>query len=235
MLPSPVVPSRSRVTEGPVTVELAKYPYPYRAMMALCSDLDETPNWGVYWDIMRFLNTTGPTAMGPGLGLEIGNSIYFMMPAGQYSYFGTDEVGREMARALMRSGHIDCVHSYGDHACIRRDAARALHELARHGCQLKVWVDHSIAPTNFGPDIMRGSGDLPGAAAYHADLTIAYGVHYVWRGRTTSITGQDSPVTLESLKSILHPAHPVSSARIAAKQAVKIWLGQRAHPHWEMH
>jgi hypothetical protein len=223
------------MTEKPAAVALAKYPHPYRAMVAICSDLDETPNWRVYGEIMRFLNTTESTPMGPGVGLEVGNSIYFMMPDDQYSYFGTDEAGREIARALMHSGHIDCLHSYGDHARTRRDAERVLAELVRHGCRLKVWVDHSTAPTNFGPDIMRGSGDVPGSAAYHADLTAAYGIRYVWRGRTTSITGQETPISLRSLASILDPAHPVRSTRTAAKQAVKIWLGRLSHTSWEMH
>jgi hypothetical protein len=223
------------MTEKPAAVALAKYPHPYRAMMAICSDLDETPNWRVYDGIMRFLNTTESTPMGPGVGLEVGNSIYFMMPTDQYSYFGTDEAGREMARALMHSGHIDCMHSYGDHARTRRDAEHVLAELARHECWLKVWVDHSTAATNFGADIMRGSGDMPGSMAYHADLTAAYGIRYVWRGRTTSITGQDAPLTLQSLKNILDPAHPLSSTRTAAKQAAKIWLGRLSHTSWEMH
>lgn len=225
----------SNMTEKPGTVALAKYPHPYRAMMAICSDLDETPNWRVYGEIMRFLNTTEPTPMGPGVGLEVGNSIYFMMPTDQYSYFGTDEAGREMARALMHTGHIDCMHSYGDHALTRRDAERVLAELVRQGCRLKVWVDHSTAPTNFGPDIMRGSGDLPGSRAYHADLTTAYGIRYVWRGRTTSIVGQDTPLTPRSLKSIFDPSHPVGSTRTAAKQAVKISLGWLSHTSWKMH
>src|SRR5262249_51107102 len=177
---------------------------------------------------MRFLNTTDPTSMGPGVDLEVGNSIYFLMPPGQYSYFGTDDAGREMARALMHSGHIDCIHSYGSDARTRPDAERALSELVRHGCRLAVWVAHSVAPTNFGPDIMRGRGDVPGSDAYHADLTTHYGVRYVWRGRTTSITGQEVPATLRSLASVLDPAHAVVSLRTAMKQGVKVSLGRLA-------
>src|SRR5438445_3278551 len=82
---------------------------------------------------------------------------------------------------------------------------------------------------------MRGSGDVPGSAAYHADLTTAYGIRYVWRGRTTSISGQDSPVTLRSFKNILDPAHPASSTRTAARQAVKILLDRFLNTRWEMH
>jgi hypothetical protein len=49
-------------------------------MLAIRSDLDGTPDRHVYWEIMRFLNTTETTAMGPGVGLEVGNSTFFDMP-----------------------------------------------------------------------------------------------------------------------------------------------------------
>jgi len=222
-------------TAVPVSVKLRKYPYPYRAMLAVCSDLDETPDRHVYWETMRFLNTIRATAMGGGVGLEVGNSIYFMMPTNQFSYFGTDEVGREMVQQLIHSGHIDCIHSYGDGAHTRRDAEQVLAELARHRCRMTVWVDHSKAPTNFGPDIMQGHGDELDAPAYHADLTTDHGICYVWRGRTTSLTGQDAPFALRSLAQIIDAAHPGSSLRTAVKQAVKIWLGRRGHPCWQMH
>ena len=114
--------------------------------------------------------------MGPGVGLEVGNSIYFDMPPDQFAYWNTDDAGREMVRALIRSGHIDCLHSYGDLATTRQHAARALDELDRHGCRLEVWVDHGTAVTNFGSDIMRGHGDEVGHEAYHADLTTRYGI-----------------------------------------------------------
>ena len=56
---------------------------------------------------------------GPGVGLEVGNSIYFDMPPGQFAYWNTDDAGRAMVRALIRSGHIDCLHSFGDLATTR--------------------------------------------------------------------------------------------------------------------
>ena len=100
-------------------VSLRRIPYPYRAMLVICSDLDETPDRHVYFEIMRYLNTTGFTIMGPGLGLEVGNTIYFDMPPDQFSYWNTDDKGRGMIRALIRSGHIDCLHSFGDLAVTR--------------------------------------------------------------------------------------------------------------------
>ncbi len=193
-------------------------------MLAICSDLDETPDAETYFELMRFLNTTEETSMGPGVGLEVGNSIYFDMPPGRFSYWNTTEANREKIRTLIRSGHIDVLHSYGDLATTRAHAARALEELEKHGCYLKVWVDHAVAPTNFGEDIMRGHGDELGHPAYHADLTLAYGIKYVWRGRVTSFIGQDKPFGFHRLVSDFSPVasgHPVVSSRTVLKEVAK--------------
>jgi len=213
-------------------VQLRRFPYPYRAMLAICSDLDETPDRRVYWEIMRFLNTTEQTAMGPGVGLEVGNSIYFDMPPRQFAYRNTDDAGREIVRTLVQSGHIDCLHSYGDLATKREHAARALDELIRHDCKLEVWVDHGTAPTNFGPDIMQGHGDEPGHEAYHADLTIDYGIKYICRGRVTSIMGQDIP---SRLNGIFNWKHPVRSGRTLIREAAKRKLAQEGNGKYAMH
>jgi len=215
-----------------VGAELRSLPYPYQAMLAVCSDLDETPDRHVYREIVRYLNTTETTAMGPGVGLEVGNTIYFDMPPGQFSFWNTDDTGRAMVYALIESGHIDCLHSYGDLATTRAHAARALEEFARHGCCLEVWVDHAVAPSNFGADIMHGSGDVPGSPVYHADLTCSYGVKYVWRGRVTSVIGQD---VRRSLRGVFHPRHPLGAARTLAKEAAKGLLARRGHVKYAMH
>jgi hypothetical protein len=201
-------------------------------MLAICSDLDETPDSRVYWEITRYLNSDEITPMGPGLGLETGNSIYFDMEPDQFAYWNADDRGRAMVRDLVRSGHIDSIHSYGDLATTRAHAGRALEELERHGCRLGVWIDHSIAPTNFGADIMRGRGDVVGDAAYHADLTCGFGVRYVWRGRITSVIGQDVP---RSLEGILDRAHVVAAARTLAKEWAKGWLGRLGNRKYAIH
>ncbi|HTG45010.1 MAG TPA: hypothetical protein VK633_10815, partial [Verrucomicrobiae bacterium] len=210
-------------------LELRPFPYPFRAMLAICSDLDETPDAQVYEEQMRFLNTHETTSMGEGVDLEVGNTIYFDMLPGQFAYWNTDDAGREMARALMRSGHIDCLHSYGDLAVSRAHAMRALEELERHQLSLKVWIDHARAPTNFGADIMQGHGDEPDHPAYHADLTLRHGVRYVWRGRVTSVIGQDRPVSLIRLPSALCPRTTLAAqAKEAAKQVFG-WAGHRKY------
>ena len=211
---------------------LRPFPYPYRAMLALCSDLDETPDAGVYLETMRFLNTTRATSMGDGVGLEVGNTIYFDMPREQFAYWNTDDRGRAMVRDMIRSGHVDCFHSFGDLATTRAHCARALEELARHDCAIRVWVDHGTAVSNFGADIMCGAGDLPGSEVYHADLTLQAGVEYVWRGRVTSVIGQDAP---RRLGGIWHAAHPLASARTLLKEAAKGWLASAGNEKYALH
>jgi hypothetical protein len=211
---------------------LRRWPYPYEAALAICSDLDETPTADDYLDMMRLLNTTASTRLGTGVGLEVGNSIYFDMAPSQFSYWNGDERAREAVRALILSGHVDCLHSFGDLATTRSHAARALDELARHGCSMKVWIDHAVAPSNFGPDIMQGSGDVEGSPAYHADLTCAFGIEYVWRGRVTSVIGQD---VARRLGGIAQWRHPAASSMTAAKEAAKGWLARAGSSKYASH
>jgi len=217
---------------GLAQAALRPFPYPYRALLAICSDLDETPDRQVYDETLRYLNTTEETEMGPGLGLEVGHSLYFDMDPAQFAYWNTDDAGRERVRALIRSGHIDCLHSFGDLATTRAHAGRNLDELDRHGCRIEVWTDHAVAPSNFGHDIMQGEGDLPGSPAYHADLTWGYGVRYVWRGRVTSVIGQDVP---RRLAGILRARHPLISARTLAKELAKGVLARTGSVKYAMH
>ncbi len=218
--------------QAETAVELRPVPYPYKSALAICSDLDETPDSRVYLESARYLNTTDDTSMGRGVGLEVGNTLYFDMPSDQFAYWNTDDAGRAMARALIRSGHIDCLHSFGDLATTRADAERSLEDLDRHGCHFDVWIDHAVARTNLGADIMQGMGDLPGSPAYHADLTCAAGVRFVWRGRVTSVIGQDVP---RSLRGIWNAANPSRSSRTVLKEATKGLLARRSGNKYAMH
>lgn len=208
------------------------FPFPYKAMLSICSDLDRTPDRTTYYEIARFLNTEEQTAAGRGVGLEFGNTIYFDMPTDQFAYWNTDDKGRSMVRALIRSGHIDCFHSFGDLALDRDHARRALEELDKHDCRIQCWVDHAAAPTNFGGDIMRGSGDVHGSRAYHADLSFEHGVRFVWRGRVTSVIGQNSSPSLGGLVSA---SEPLASIRTAGIEAAKYILARSGNEKYAMH
>jgi hypothetical protein len=114
-------------------VQVRPFPYPYKAMVAICSDLDGTLDRDQYLGIARFLNTEEATPAGKGVGLEVGNTLYFDMPDDQFSYWNTDDQGRAAVRRLIRSGHIDCFHSFGDLATARDHARRALEEAGPRG------------------------------------------------------------------------------------------------------
>jgi len=59
-----VVGTAMRKLCGPETVAYDLKPgYPYRAMLAICSDPDETADAHVCFEIMRFLNTMRSTAI----------------------------------------------------------------------------------------------------------------------------------------------------------------------------
>jgi hypothetical protein len=225
-------PSSGSVARPHAEVGLRRLPYPYRGMLAICSDLDETRDARTYVETARYLNTSRITEMGEGLGLEVGNTIYFDMPREQFAYWNTDDTGRAWVRSLIRSGHVDCLHSFGDLGTTRAHAARALEELGRFGCQLRVWVDHGSVPSNFGADIMSGSGDVPGSDSFHADLTCAHGVQFVWRGRVTSVIGQSTPRRLGGIFTV---RHAVASARTLAKESLKGLLGSAGRNRYAPH
>ena len=200
--------------------------------MAICSDLDETPTWDIYYETAKFLNTNQMTAMGRGVELEVGNTIYFDMPQGQFSYWSTDDTGRLMVEQLVRSGHIDCLHSYGNNAILRGHAEKAINALSQKGCNLEVWIDHATAPSNFGPDIMRGQGDIPTSKVYHADLSCEFGIRFVWIGRVTSVIGQDS---IRSFKGIWNNAHKMASFKTVAKEFIKGLSARIGSTKYAMH
>ena len=48
-------------------------------MLALCNDVDEM-RLSQFREIHRFLNTLEETTMGPGVGLDVGDSLWFYHP-----------------------------------------------------------------------------------------------------------------------------------------------------------
>jgi hypothetical protein len=154
------------------------------------------------------------------------------MDASAFSYWNTTDPVRSAIRDLIRSGHVDCIHSFGDTATTRAQAAETLEHLQAHGCGLRVWIDHAVASTNFGPDIMQGHGDEAGHPAYHADLSLRYGLRYVWRGRVTSMRGQDAPT---SVAGIWRSTEPRGSLVTLAKETAKVCAAAFGNTKYAMH
>ncbi|WP_051331199.1 hypothetical protein [Aneurinibacillus terranovensis] len=160
-------------------VSMRKFPYPYRAMLSLTSDIDgTTPE--EFAQYHRFLNTLEPTPVGKGLGLDVGDS-FWMYNGTKYShpYFVDDK--KDTNKAVMtyfqgmdtaqkkdaakikyywNAGWIDSMHGYGDFSqpdhrlayCTRQYAEAAWQHLKADGIMPEIWINHGNEANkqNFG-------------------------------------------------------------------------------------
>ena len=219
------------------SVALRKFPYPYRAGLAISSDIDNTESLEELVEIMEFLNTRRSTRIGEGVGLEVGNSFFFWEPPGEaISYFMCDDRTKATIRKFIESGHIDVMHSYGKkHDFVRQDAIQALEELEKYNCRVDVWVDHTRTIDNLGDDVGLGEGDHPESKAYHADLTLGYGIKFAWMGRVTMIAGQVAPVRIGNYLEIFDARHPLESCQNMGKELAKNVLGVFGNRQYSIH
>lgn len=156
---------------------LRKFPYPYQAMLAISSDIDDTtPEEFVAYH--RFLNTKEQTPVGQGLGLDISDSMWMYMGNNQegktdseghgldhvMTYFvGTNPKQLHNAnqiRYYFKAGWIDSIHTFGDFSrkntndvvfsrSLAEEAWKAMNE---SGIKPKVWINHGNEANkqNFG-------------------------------------------------------------------------------------
>lgn len=155
---------------------LRKFPYPYSAMLSLCSDIDDTTleDFKMYH---QFLNTKGKTPYGEGLGLDVGDSMWLYM-ADNYRkttkqghgsdavmtyYKGIDISKKNNADEItnfIKCGWIDSIHTFGDFSTINEKGTFFTRELAINGWKTlkdigfspKVWINHGDRSNkqNFG-------------------------------------------------------------------------------------
>ncbi len=220
-------------------VSLRRFPYPYVAALAICSDIDETRDAAEFLEIQRFLNTKQTTSMGEGVGLEIGNSFYFYDDQLHFSYFTGGEQARQVIRDFVTAGYIDCIHSFGDAAIRREQALRSLDVLAGMERKLPVWVNHYGAPTDlsrkFEYMFKECRGDDPTSNLYHADKLLQYGVRYAWLGASTRVIGQSPARSMSYLSTVFNPGAPVPSSLSVLKEVRKRALGQHGDERFILH
>jgi len=218
-------------------VALRKFPYPYKAAMTICSDIDGTTTKEEFLEIQKFLNTKEETSMGEGVGLEIGNSfVMYAPPTCAFSYFSGNPGSAQIIGKFIKAGYIDFLHSYGEKDDFtRKDAIKAIEELNNNQYKVDVWVDHAKTPDNLGDDRTFGLGDHPGSIAYHSDLTLAYGIKFVWLGRVTTVIGQSVPITLKTFSSVYDSRHPVQSLINMGKEFAKNVLAVFGNKKYAMH
>lgn len=157
-------------------IKLRKFPYPYNAMLALCSDIDDATldNFKTYH---QFLNTKEKTAYGQGVGLDVGDSMWLYMadnyPKTAQNGHGSDAVmtyykgtsntlkndGDEIVH-FIKAGWIDCIHTFGDFSdenesrtSFRRAYAKSGWDTLKSiGFYPRVWINHGNRANrqNFG-------------------------------------------------------------------------------------
>lgn len=208
-------------------VALRKFPYPYRAALAICSDIDETESIEKFLSIQKFLNTDQETEFGRGVTLDIGNSFWFyneyheimsndkatidrLLPGnpdfGISIFVGTTDSLTPYAEILarfIRAEYIDCLHSYGNFTLEgfdRDKAVTSIQFLNAQSLSVDVFVDHGGLENqhNIG-DAPSFLGDNPESAVYHTDLTIQAGFKFLWRSQLTHCIGQDGTFSLKNL------------------------------------
>lgn len=228
-----------------------KFPYPYRAMLAISSDCDRS-SLESFRVVHRFINTRSGTPMGPGLGLDVADSLWvFKQRASELGLRGGNgdlAAGSAEADELThyaRAGWIDTLHTYGSFpaadpsAFDRRHAEIAIDVLRAAGLRLRVWVNGRGAAgvQNLGPRT-SARGDLPGSREFHSDLLLAYGVRYAWDQSAGTAFGLDSVLTpmrlrdgrrLWGFRRHTGEVGPLA-AEISAEHGVPLGLTERGDP-----
>lgn len=159
-----------------------KFPYPYKAMLAISSDAD-SETLRKFNLVHEFINTNINTPLGKGLGLDFSDSFFMYNGTNMPGYvdIGQKPMTDEMswyrgvsdqwfdAAAInhyIHVGWIDTMHTFGDFSMVdthetkfsRALARRAIAQLNACGDHLMVWTDHGNQSNvdNFG-DYGNGS------------------------------------------------------------------------------
>ncbi len=199
------------------TIKLRKFPYPYRACLSICSDIDYTDTRQKFERIQAFMNKE--------VGINFTNTFFPFHDQGDFSLFSGSVEDKTAILKYIKDGVIDAIHSYGERKCFsRQDALKVLEELKRNNCCLKIWIDHAESPSNFCKYRFPGKGDLTAEKEYHADLTKDYGIKFIWTERLTNIIGQDTSLSLAALWQIYNRNEPVKSFVQLSKTLIKIIL-----------
>jgi hypothetical protein len=160
-------------------VQLRKFPYPYKAMLAFSSDIDGTTP-AEFAQYHRFLNTREQTPIGKGLGLDVGDSFWMYMATNDshpyyvdnkkhtssevMTYFRGINTNKTKDSALIKhywnAGWIDSMHGFGDFSrtnpndalCKRNLAKIAWEHMKADGIRPEIWINHGNMANrqNFG-------------------------------------------------------------------------------------
>ena len=176
-------------------LELRRYPHPYVCALSINNDVDGGSRAALD-DWHDYVNGTGATAYGDGLGLEVSDSFWIWCPYAELSLShthpkdGSIELSPDAPRIieLAKAGFLDTLHSFGswtgDWRMDRATAERGCELLDKLGIQPKIWSDHG-GGKNFTHSIsgrwhVYEQGDNPDHPSYCADLVRGLGVEFFW-------------------------------------------------------
>jgi hypothetical protein len=172
-------------------VALLKYPHPFKAALAVSNDAVHL-TWDAFEDWHAFVNSTGETPYGKGLGLEVGDSFRVWSKTGEFALFhgamsegsGAKSPEHERIRELAMAGWLDTLNGFGSReGKVDRAAVEdALGGLAAAGIGPTVFVGgaESRASNPGGVWGATDCGDDPRSAGYCLDLLRKAGFDYFW-------------------------------------------------------
>lgn len=189
-------------------IKLRKFPYPFSAALAICSDIDACFPMERFLNLQKYLCSSKETFIGRGLGLEIGNSFWFFRNSEHkgISYF-EERTSQKTDFApyileLVKSGYLDSLHTYGDFnqgGFERKYAELAVDEIVKQNMNIKIWINHGNKNNsqNIG-NLSYFKGDEPNNLSYHFDLTKSLGIKYYWISQITHLVGQSASSTIKN-------------------------------------
>jgi hypothetical protein len=174
-------------------LKLRKFPYPYKAGLSISNDCEFT-DIDFLDHLLSFCNTDDETVLGKGLALPLSSSFFFFScnpkDSPYYILDGSDNISSPLwQEKMMRfclAGYLDTIHSYGNFDTkllfSRSLSEMALRESEKYGLRFLVYTNHGNANNiqNIGGDAVYHQGDVVGSSAYHADMTLAHGIRFLW-------------------------------------------------------
>ncbi len=168
-------------------VQLLKYPYPFKAWLALSNDPDHTTY--ERWLVLHKL-------IWEDLGIPFADSLFIY----SFNQYLPNQINLVDKKEDLLKHTYDTIHSWGDfrhsgmRSFVRSDAEAAKVLLEKYKITPRVWTDHSSFEGNFMHNNTNGAQPAYCDAAGHTyinqkySLDIAYnlGVRYIWDGKLTS-------------------------------------------------
>ena len=193
--------------------------YPYRAILAITSDIDHTEDIHKYQNIHKLMIEE--------VGIEYSNTFFPYHHDKKFSLLSGSTNDQQIIIDHIKKGYIEALHSFGEMKCFdRKDAENAINFLVQNDCYIKIWIDHADSISNLCKYRFYGKGDLQEEKEYHLDLLLGYGVKYIWTERLTNIIGQGNSITRKHLKQLFDSGFKKNSSKELLKTLVKIFLSK---------